>query len=404
MAQFQYKARTSAGEMTTGTIAAPSINEASRMLRDGDKFVLDLQQTTQQSETAEENGQGGRIKREHIVTFTHELAVMIDTGVTITEALECSVDQTDNDRFRAVLRDVLQQVEAGESFSNALERHANVFPTVMISLVRASEASGTLGKMLDRVTTYMSKELRAVKKVRGAMIYPTIMVVTVIAVTVFLLSFVMPRLAEVYQAKGAALPMPTQIVMTASHAVTAYWYAWLIGAAGAGIVVYFAAKSEGGRRLLDYLKLKTPLIGPLFQKLYVNRSCRVMGMMIAAGLPILDIIDLVRRVSKNHYYEQLWDRVAARLETGGQVAEELFKTDLMPRFVAQMIHSGEKSGRLGQVLDRVAEVTEESFDEQVKTSTQLIEPVMIVVIGSIIGFMVLAMLLPIFSVSRVMGG
>jgi type IV pilus assembly protein PilC len=274
----------------------------------------------------------------------------------------------------------------------------------MISLVQASEASGTLGRMLERVTTYMTKEMQAVKKVRGAMIYPAIMMAMVVAVTVFLLTFVMPRLAEVYQAKGAALPLPTQMLLTMSYSLTHFWYAWVIGLVAVVAGGWFGLRSDGGRRLLDYLKLHTPVVGPMFQKLYVNRSCRVMGMMIAAGVPILDIIELVRRVSQNYYYEQIWDGVAAKLESGAQVSEQLFKSPLFPRFVAQMIASGEKSGRLGHVLDRVAEVTEQAFDDQVKTTTQLIEPTLILVMGGIIGFMALAMLLPIFSVSRVMGG
>jgi len=404
MAQFQYKARTGAGELATGTIAAASLSEASRLLRDGDKFVLDLKQVADQPGDAYATGRRKRIKREDVVTFSHELAVMVDTGVTITEALECAVEQTENDAFREVLRDVQQQVEAGEPLSAALERHPQVFPTVMTSLVRASEASGTLGRMLERVTTYMTKEMQAVKKLRGAMVYPVIMVSTVILVTVFLLTVVMPRLAEVYQAKGAALPVPTQILMTLSWSLTSYWYLWLAGVTAAAIGGATWLRTDQGRRTVDYLKVNAPVIGPLFRKLYVNRSCRVMGMLIDAGLPILEIVDLVRRVSRNYYYEQMWDRVSAKLESGGQVAEELFKTPLFPRFVTQMIASGEKSGKLVRVLDRVAEVTEEGFDQQVKTTTQLIEPALIMVVGGIVGFMVLAMLLPIFTASRLMGG
>jgi type IV pilus assembly protein PilC len=404
MTQFQYKARTGSGEVTSGMIAAPSIDEASRKLREGDQFVIDLQPAGEETDDAGPAGRRGRIKREHVVGFTQQLAVMIEAGATITEALECAVDQAENDRWRQVLSDVQQQVESGESLSASLERHPEVFPVVMVSLLRASEASGTLGRMLERITTYMTKEMQTTKKVRGALIYPAIMLATVCLVTIFLLTVIMPRLAGVYEAKGAALPVPTQILMTLSDTMTSFWYLWLIGAALAGIGLWRWIRSDRGHRLIDTLKVRTPVLGPMFQKLYIHRSCRVMGMMIAAGLPILDIIELVRQVTNNTEYEQVWGRVASKLEGGAPINEPLFESSLFPRFVAQMIASGEKSGRLGHVLDRVAEVTEQNFDEQVKTTTQLIEPTLILVMGSIIGFMALAMLLPIFTVSRAMGG
>jgi type IV pilus assembly protein PilC len=295
-------------------------------------------------------------------------------------------------------------VEGGERLSEALERHPNVFPPVMVSLVKASEASGTLGRMLERVTTYMTKEMQAIKKIRGTMIYPIIMLVMVLGVSIFLLCFVMPRMAEVYQAKGASLPMLTQVVLGLSQALTNYWYLWIVGLVLLGIGLFFGLRSEEGRKAVDWLKVQTPMLGPLYRKLYINRSCRTMGMMIAAGVPILDTVDLVKSVSRNYYYEVIWQNVAARLEAGAQISEELFKTSLFPRFVSQMIASGERSGKLSRVLDRVAEVTEVEFDDQVKTTTQMVEPVMILLMGSIIGIIGLAMLLPIFTVSRVVTG
>jgi type IV pilus assembly protein PilC len=404
MGQFQYTARTVEGERTTGTIAANSLAEANRLLRDGDKFVVDLRPVAGSAQEPAAGMPMGRVKREHVVAFTHQLAVMIDSGVTITEALDCAIDQAENEAARYVFDDVRRTVEAGERLSDALEKHNKVFPTVMITLVRASEASGTLGRMLDRVTSYMTKEMQAIKKMRGTMIYPAIMAVMVLGVSIFLLTFVMPRMAEVYNAKGASLPLLTQIVLAMSHALTGYWYIWVIGAVAAVGGVVFGLRTERGRRMLDYCKVQAPILGRLYRKLYINRSCRTMGMMIAAGVPILDIVELVKKVNHNRYYEDVWQRVANKLEGGAQVSEELFKSSLFPRFVSQMIASGEKSGKLGQVLDRVAEVTEQEFDEQVKTSTQMIEPAMILIMGSIIGFMALAMLLPIFTVSRVVAG
>jgi type IV pilus assembly protein PilC len=405
MAQFQYTARTPDGERSTGTIAATTLQEASRLLRDGDKFIVDLKpvSASSQQEEGDTAAGGGRIKTEYVVAFAHQLAVMIESGVTITEALDCAVEQAPNENTRAIFDDVRRTVHAGESFSDALARHPKVFPTVMISLMRASEASGTLGRMLERVTTYMTKEMQARKKIRGALIYPTIMFVMAVAVTIFLLGFVMPRMEQVYQAKSAALPTLTQLLLTLSNGLVEYWHLWIVIAIGLAVGGVFALRSERGRAVLDYLKIETPILGRVFQTLYINRSCRTMAMMVAAGVPILEVVELTRTVANNRFYQRIWQRVAERIEGGAGVSDELFKTSRFPRFVAQMISSGERSGRLGQVLDRVAEVTEEEFDERVKNATQLIEPLMILIMGALIGFLALAMLLPIFTLSRAVG-
>ena len=409
MAQFQYKARDGAGGLVSGAIAAATQQEAQRMLRDEGKFVVALSKAAQNA--TEADGQatrtgapGGRIKREHVITFAQQLAVMVDTGVPITEALDCAVDQAETEAMRAVLQDVNDHVKSGGDLSGALEKHPKVFPTVMISLIRASEASGTMGRMLQRVTQYLTKEMYAVRRLRGTLSYPAMMLFMLIAVTVFLLTFVMPRFLAVYQAKGASLPMPTQIVLVLSNAMTDYWPLWVVGVPLAVVGGVLGVRTETGRRWFDGLKINTPIIGPLMRKLYINRTCRTMSMMVAAGLPVLDVVDIVRRVTPNVHYDALWERVRGRLEEGADLSGELFRSPLISKFVARMISSGEQSGRLVEVLDRVAEFTEQEFDDKLKQTSQFIEPALITLMGGVVGFMALAMLLPVFTVSRVVTG
>ncbi len=406
MNRFMYKSRDGRGELATGVVQAATVEDASRLLRGEGKFILSLNAVNHDDEVADPAAERTRtrVKRKQIINFAHQLAIMIDTGVPISEALDCIVEQTDDEVFKEVLEDVTSQVQAGGELSTALRKYPKVFPEVMTSLVRASEISGTMGSMLDRVSVYMAKEQATVKKIRGALAYPAVMLFLVIAVTIFLLVFVLPTFAEIYDSRGAALPMPTRILMFLSSGLIGYWYLWVGGVIGSGLTFSLMLKTPTGRRLLDYIKLNIPLIGNLFQKLYIARACRTMGTMIDAGVPILDMVSIVRQVTNNVFYEDLWDDVDERLRQGSQLSEAMFTSPLIPRSVAQMIHSGEKAGRMGHVVQRIAEYTEEEFDEQVKQATQFIEPALIATMGCIVGFVAISLLLPIFSISKVVAG
>jgi type IV pilus assembly protein PilC len=228
------------------------------------------------------------------------------------------------------------------------------------------------------------------------------MMVMAVSVTIFLLAFVLPRFAAIYQAREAVLPLPTRILLATSHGMTAYWYVWVALVAAFVATIMLGRKTTSGRRVIDWLKLHTPIIGPLFSKLYITRACRTMGTMISAGVSMLDMIAIVKHVTANAYFEDLWDDVDERLRQGSQLSEPLFASDLIPRSISQMIYSGERSGRLGKVLMRVADFTEIEFDQNVKQTTQFIEPLMVGVMGGLIGFVAISLLLPIFSVGRVM--
>lgn len=406
MARFKYKARDGRGELVTGVLNAASVEEVGRLLRGEGKFVVNIEKAKEvaaQSPRAAASTTG-KVRRGEVITFAHQLAVMVDTGVPISEALECTAQQSDNEAFRAVLKDICDQVQAGNDLSSALRSHARVFPPVMTSLIRASEISGTMGRMLDRVSGYLTKEMQTAKKIRGALTYPAFMLGMVILVTTFLLIFVLPKFAGIYQARDTALPMPTQILLGFSGSLMNHWHLWLGTAIMAVAGVYFVAGTPDGRRFGDYLKIHTPIIGPLFNKLYLTRGCRTMGTMVTAGVPILDMIEIVREVTNNALYEDLWDDADSRLRQGAQLSDALFDSPLIPRSVAQMIYSGERSGRIGDVMERIAEYTESEFDDQIKTTTSLIEPVMTAAMGIIIGFVAIALLLPIFSIGKVVSG
>ncbi|MEM8737210.1 MAG: type II secretion system F family protein [Planctomycetota bacterium] len=407
MPDYSYKVRTIHGDLNTGLITAASAADAGGKLRADGMFIIKIEAARSGSRKGKSLNRmmnRKRVPKPLVIAFAHQLAVMVDTGVPISEALNCIAEQCEAPEFKLILEDVADQVEAGCELSHALGRHSKIFPPIMISLVRASEISGTMGAMLDRVSGYLGKEYQTYRKIKGALTYPAVMLVMVVLVTVGLLVWILPRFAEIFASKGAALPVPTQLLMFMSNALISYWPFWIIGLVCFAVSTGFIIQTRFGRRLLDRAKLTLPLFGALFSKLYVTRSARTMGTMISAGVPVLDMISIVRDVTRNAFYEELWDDVDARLRRGAQLSDALFESPLIPRSVAQMIFAGEKSGRLGQTMEKIAAFTEEEFDEQVKTTTNLIEPAMVTLMGGIVGFVAIALLLPIFSVSTVAAG
>jgi len=407
MTTFAYTARDSSGQLINGTLEALDVRDASKRLRGEGKYIVELEQADadRRAETHLTFEQRyPHVKRDDVIYFAHQMSIMIDTGVTIGEALESVAEQTTNEHFAAVVADVSESVHGGQPFSVALAKHDRVFPPLMISLLRASEASGTMGPMLERICTYLTKERNTIKSVRGAMIYPAIMTLVAVAVTIFLLAFVLPRFGKIYGNRGAVLPAPTKMLLFFSEMVVTYWYAW-IGLAVAAVGGFFHVRKQSwGRQAIDWLKLHTPILGPMFNQLYLTRAMRTMGTMVSAGVPMLDMIAIVRDVTNNVYYERFWQSVDEQLRQGVQLSNAFFESPLIPSSISRMVHSGEKAGRLGVVMDRIAGFTEHDFDEAVKRTTEFVEPAMVAFMGLLIGFVAIALLLPIFSVSRVMAG
>lgn len=408
MPDYDFKVRSAAGELNSGTISAESATAAGALLRADGWFIIKIEQTVGGKRKTQNDTKSrirpGNIKRSQVISFAHQLAVMVDTGVPISEALHCIADQADTPDFRNLILDVASHVEAGGELSAALDKYPKTFPPIMISLVKASEVSGTMGPMLERVSHYLSKEAATYRKIKGALTYPAVMLVMVVLVTVGLLVWVLPRFATIFSSKGAALPWPTRMLMFLSDALIHHWYLWVTGLVIAIAGFLFGIKTHQGKRLFDRSKLIAPVFGNLFSQLYVTRATRTMGTMISAGVPVLDMVLIVRDVTRNAMFEELWDDVDERLRRGAQLSDALFESPLIPRSVAQMIYAGERSGRLGPTMDKIAHFTEEEFDEQIKTTTNLIEPTMVAIMGGIIGFVAIALLLPIFSVSTVVGG
>jgi type IV pilus assembly protein PilC len=268
--------------------------------------------------------------------------------------------------------------------------------------MRASEKSGTMGKMLVRATTYLRDEQETVRRVKGAMIYPLIMLTFAILVTVFLLIFVLPKFTAIYAQKAAALPVPTKLLMGLSNFIIGHYILLpvsLIVAIAGGLML---SRTSNGRRVIHYLQLHTPVFGAVFRKLHLSRSLRTIGTMAGAGVPLVDCVTTATELCVNSYFRELWQDVQNKIQSGRQFSEPLFDSPYVPRSVAQMILSGEKGGKLAFVMEQISGFAEQELKEKIVELTRYIEPAMIIIMGAIIGSVALALLLPIFTISRVM--
>ncbi len=325
---------------------------------------------------------------------------MVDTGITLSTALAGIVDQEPNPTLRRVLKDLKEEVEGGQDFSTALARYPKHFDKTYVSLVKASEATGSLGPMLDRIATYLRKEMETRSKVRAAMAYPTVMMVVATGVTIFLLTYILPKFTPLFKSKGAKLPKPTLMMMALSDAMLHYWYLWLLGAVALVVGFLYGRRTEPGRKVLDWLKINTPIVGPMFRKVTISRSIRTLGTMLASGVPVMEAIRLAGAVSSNYYYEQLWTKVLDEVTGGKRICEVLHGNPLFPRVLVQMIAAGEDTGKLDVVLEKVSTYYDGEVETSLKATTSLIEPIMISVMGVVVGTIGLALMLPIFSLSK----
>ena len=343
-----------------------------------------------------------RVSREEIIYFANQLAVMVDTGVPLSEALDSIAQQATTPGMKALASGISEQVRGGTPLSEALASHEKIFGNLFIALMRAGEASGQMGAMLQRVAVYLQQERETVKKIKGAMVYPVCMMSFCVLVVVGLLIFVLPRFEKIYAGKGAALPAPTRVLLALSNGLIDYWpvvLGVLIAVVGG---LWYYLRTPGGKIALDAFRIKAPLIGRMYRKACLARSLRTMATMVSTGVTMLEGLQISARVAGNHFYSRVWTDLAERVKEGSTLCEQLANSKLVPPAVAQMIGAGEKTGKLGMVMNRVAEFCEDDLNVAVKTITSMIEPVMIISMGLIIGGIAMALLLPVFSISKVM--
>ena len=345
-----------------------------------------------------------RVSLTTLLVFTGQLTAMLAGGLHLARILTALAGETTNKQFRSVLDDVREAITAGASFADALGLHPHVFDRLYVAVVRAGELSGSLPVVLDALTVYLEKSAQLRRKVLGAITYPVVILVVATAMVFTMIVFLVPVFEGVYARANTALPAPTRLLIAVSSVVRGYTVSVIITAVVGAALLYAAVQTERGRRLLDAAKLRVPLFGPLIRKAVLARTCRTLSVLLSSGIPLIEAMGTVARVSGNKVIEEALATATAGVEDGGTIAETLKRTGEFPSMVVQFVATGEESGTLPAMLARAANYYEQQVDNTVATLSTLIEPVMIVVMGAIAGGVIFALYLPIFSLGQAIKG
>lgn len=404
MPEFQYQVREQGGAVTKGEISANSISEAAGLVRDRGGYLMDISPGAGGGQSFLERLRDLRVdfgpSLKDVLNFTAQLSVMIKAGINVRGAVQGVAEQITNPKFRKIVDQICLDVESGKAFSEALARHPKVFSPLYVNMVKASEMSGSFGHMLERIAGYLRQQVETRAMVRGAMIYPCIIGVMAIGTTIFLLTFVLPRFSVLFAGKESLLPMPTKLLMGISWFLRTYWYV-VVGSLAALIAgfVYFI-RTPPGHMWWDKTKLQLPVLKRMLRALYITRSLQTMGEMVNAGVPMLDTLQITADVSSNTLFRNMWMSVHQSVKGGKTIADPLSASDLLPRNVVQMVSAGEESGKLGEVLAEVSDFYANELRNVIKAVTAMLEPLMIVVMGVMVGFIAMSIILPIFKMSQ----
>jgi type IV pilus assembly protein PilC len=395
MAQFVWKGKTRQGTATGGVIGADSKDAAIADLRRRQIEVTSVKEKGK--EFAVPKFGGGKVSAKRLAIFTRQFSVMIDAGLPLVQCLEILGSQQDYKPFQKIILAVRQDVEAGSSLAEALRKHPKAFDDLYVNMVAAGEAGGILDTILRRLSSYIEKAVKLKGQVKTALIYP-VAVLSVAGIVVFIILWkVIPTFASLFAALGAQLPLPTRLVIKASNFVAAYFFFIVAGFFVLSVALKRYYATHKGRRVLDRLLLGSPVLGEIMRKIAVARFCRTLATLTSSGVPILDGLEITAKTAGNAIIEDAVMNVRKAVESGKTIAEPLAETKVFPPMVVQMIGVGEQTGALDAMLNKIAEFYEEEVDNAVNGLMKLMEPIMIAILGVVIGTIVVAMYMPMFD-------
>lgn len=399
MATFTYRARDGSGKNVSGQIDAVDQQAAALALMSRDLMVTGLQEGAA-AKTRVKRHQG-RIKSQDLVVFTRQLATMMDAGLPLVQTLTTLEEQTESKTFKPILKQITTRVEQGDPFSQALREHPKVFTRLYVSLVEAGETGGLLAEILERVASYLEATSRLKKKVKSAMSYPVIVCCVAILIALFLILKIIPIFADIYKDFGAKLPGPTQALITLSDVMRQYLLL-VLGAAGGAIFGLVKFKQTAtGTALWDRLKLRLPVFGKLIHKIAMSRFARTFSALVRSGVPILETLRIVGQSSGNTVVERAVETTAASIERGDNLAAALGQHKIFPPMMVKMIAAGEQTGKVDVMLEKISDFYDEEIEATLNGLTSLIEPLLIVFLGVVVGSIVVCMFLPIFKLNEV---
>ncbi len=395
MPVFEYKGKTLAGAQVAGEIKAKDKRELERVLRNHKILVSTV---TRKASSLSFRIGGKRIKKIHISRFTRQFATMIGAGLPMVQCLDILSQQMESSEFRKVIGQIKESVQAGTTLSEALGRHKKIFDELYVNMVEAGEIGGALDSILVRLAAYREKADALVRKVKGALVYPAVIVVVATVVTFIMLTYIVPVFAKMFAGVGAALPMPTQVVLSLSHFLRSnilFFFAFLIAAI---VGLRFYIRTDKGRLNFDKFLLRIPMIGTLIRKSAIARFTRTLGTLLSSGVSILDALAITAKTAGNRVIHDAVKKSILSIAEGETITQPLRDSGVFPPMVTQMIAVGEKTGGLDDMLNKIGDFYEEEVNAAVAALTSIIEPVIIVVMGVVIGGILIAMYLPMFDI------
>lgn len=398
MPSFVYVAReTASGREIRSSVEAATEQAAISALLNRNMLVVSIQEKIgKKGKTA-----GGSVALMDLVIFTRQLATMIDAGLAMVQSLQALAEQTTNKVMRDVIKDVCTRVEGGDSFSDALQKHPKVFNRLYVCMVAAGEKGGLLAEILARLATYLENANRLRKKVKSAMMYPTVVTIVAILITIFLLVKVVPVFGEIFASFGAELPAPTQALIDISNAVKRYLILILVAGGGAVYGWLYFIKTPVGRQFWDARRIKLPIFGVIAHKICLARFTRTLASLIRSGVPILEVLQIVSQTVGNVIMEKAIKTAASDIERGESISASLGKHPVFPAMIIRMVTAGEQTGKIDNMLERIADFLDEEIETTLAGLTALIEPILIVFLGVVVGGMVICMFLPIFKMPEI---
>jgi type II secretory pathway component PulF len=398
MSLYRYKAKKGPQDVIEDRIEATSEKEAVEKINALGLIPMHVEEELILSASVASSGKSfGKVRGRQITVFSRQLATLIRSGVPILRAIHIIMEQSENRTLEDILRDIHDNLKEGSTFSSCLAAHPHCFSSLYIAMIRAGEDTGALPEALLRITDYRLKQEEFVSRLRMALAYPVLMAIVGAATIVFMLTFVIPRLTKIFLSMGQDLPLPTQILISISRALSEAWV-WL-ALSVIFLILIRQSKSGAGKVVLSRLKIHLPLFGNIILKANLSRFCRTLELLIKSGIPILKAIDIASAVINNEIIHEKLKTSYKELEQGGSFGRSLKTSGLLPSFMTNLVIVGEESGKLAEALGEVADTYERETDEAVKIMTNLLEPLMILVMGLIVAFIVIAMLLPIFEIN-----
>ncbi|MCC8190538.1 MAG: type II secretion system F family protein [Planctomycetes bacterium] len=399
MPKFRYVARDAMGNKVEDELTAKSHAAAMAQLKRNRLNVLTLSEAKKGFALSLTKPKP-RVKAADLVIFTRQFSTMVEAGLPVVEILDILLEQTDDPGFKSVVSEVRSEVRGGSDLSSALAKWPKCFSPIYINLIKAGEASGDLDVILKRLAVYLEKNASLKRKIISAMTYPVASLGLIILITVGLLVFIVPQFVEIFDGIGAELPLPTRMVMAISDTLMERWYAVLAAIIGFFVFLWMVNKNPRGRYIIDSLKLKSPVFGELFQKVALSRFARTFSTMLRSGVPMLGSLEIVSATAGNGVVEEAVTASREAVRQGESLAAPLSESPVFPPMVVRMISVGERTGALETLLEKVADFYDEQVDAAVESLTSVIEPVMIGLMGVVVGFIVIALFLPILELQN----